>query len=268
MSKAGNCNYVNQPFVLQERIVMNLKVIACKILQREIFSLAWCCKHTLDISTIRQRYHETPVKLHDLLQEEIDRVESGEDSHTNDVEAFDAILLGYGLCSNALVGLHSSKYPLVVPRAHDCITLFMGSKKRYQDCFDTYKGAFFYGPAWTELGLCQDEEYLDRLYRQYMEQYEDEDTVLYLMEMEKEMLRNYKHAVYITSTSRQDEAGREQVKRQALEKQWDYIEMEGSNRLLRKMLDGEWDPEEFLIVPPGFEIAASMDEGILCALKR
>lgn len=247
---------------------LNLKVIACKILQREIASLTWCCKNTLDLTMVRQRYHQTPMKLHDMLQKEIDLVESGEDSHTNDMDSFDAILLGYGLCSNALVGLHSSKYPLVLPRAHDCITLFMGGKEIYQKCFDTYRGAFFYGPVWTELGLTQGEQDLERLYHKYMEQYEDEDTVEYLMEIERDMLKHYKHAVYVTSPSYQDDIGKEEVKREAKEKDWRYIEIEGSNSLLKKMLDGDWSPEEFLIVPPGYEVAASVDDKIISAVPR
>lgn len=247
---------------------MNLKVIACKILQREIASLTWCCKNTLDVTMVRQRYHQLPLKLHDALQEEIDLVESGEDAHTNDVESFDAILLGYGLCSNALVGLHSSKYPLVIPRAHDCITLFMGSKETYQKTFDTYKGAFFYGPTWTELGLTQGEQDLERLYRKYMDEYEDEDTVEYLMEIERDMLKHYKYAIYVNSPIFQDEEGKEGVIKEAKEKDWTYIEMEGSNSLLKKMVDGDWNPDEFLVVPPGYEVAASVDDGILKAIKR
>lgn len=244
---------------------MNLKIIACKIIQRELASLAWCCPNTLDITMIRQSYHCTPLLLHDLLQEEIDRVESDHDPHTNDLETFDAILLGYGLCSNALMGLHSSRYPLVIPRAHDCSTLFMGSRELYQKYFNTYKGAYFYNQSWMELGKGMDDQYMTRKYNEYMEKFEDEDTVEYLMQMERDMLANYRYAAYITWPDFSDDDCRKQVKELADEKSWEYVEICGSNRLLKKMLDGQWDSEDFLIVPPGWKTAADNDN-IICAI--
>ena len=47
-----------------------------------------------------------------------------------DESKYEAILLGYGLCSNGLVGLTARSIPLVIP-VHDCITLFLGSKEQY-----------------------------------------------------------------------------------------------------------------------------------------
>ena len=70
--------------------------------------------------------HKNPqAELRPALQRVIDEVEAGE-------ETYDAILLGFGLCSMGIVGLHSSKMPLVVPRAHDCITMLLGSRETYQ----------------------------------------------------------------------------------------------------------------------------------------
>ena len=71
-----------------------------------------------------------PKGLHDLgctgmvqrLQEALERV---------DETRYDAMLLGYALCNNGLVGLRARTKPLIIPRAHDCITLFLGSAARY-----------------------------------------------------------------------------------------------------------------------------------------
>ena len=249
---------------------MNLKIIACKILQREISSLAWNCPNMLDVTMLRQRYHSVPVRLHTLLQEEIDRIEGEEDPYTNGEITFDAILLGYGLCSNALIGLHSSKYPLVIPRAHDCTTLFIGSKEAYQEYFDTCKGTYFYNRDWMELGQGMDEQYMARKYNEYLEKFEDEDTVEYLMQMEREMIANYKCAAYISWPEfvDYDKDCREAVRELAAQKSWEYMEISGSNSLLKKMLDGEWNPEDFLIVEPGWEVAADSGTQIIKAVKR
>ena len=62
-------------------------------------------KNSFDLTTLRQNYHSVPLHLHDYLQAEIERIERKDDPYTNNLEEFDAIVLGYGLCSNALIGL-------------------------------------------------------------------------------------------------------------------------------------------------------------------
>ena len=36
--------------------------------------------------------------------------------------------------------------------------------------------------------------------------------------------------------------------------------------LLESLVNGQWDPERFLLVPPGHRVAASFDEGIIKAV--
>lgn len=245
---------------------LRLKVLACKVMARELSMVAWNCPNSLDITTIRQSYHNTPVHLRTLLQEEIDRIESGEDRYTNENIPFDAIVLGYGLCSNAIVGLSSKKYPLVIPRAHDCTTLFLGSKERYMEVFQQYKGTFFYNESWAEVMPDQGNAMLERKYQEYMEAYgDDEETVEYLMDMERMMLANYHGYVFIHNPDIDDSYGRMALKDMAVERNWDYYEIDGSMDLFRRLVDGDWNSEDFLIVPPGKTVAASGDEGILIA---
>ena len=62
---------------------------------------------------LRQGLHDTPALLTAAVQKEIDLIDSGDDLHTYKNEyskrEFDAILLGYGLCSNGTMGLSSGK---------------------------------------------------------------------------------------------------------------------------------------------------------------
>ena len=44
---------------------------------------------------------------------------------------------------------------------------------------------------------------------------------------------------------------------------WDYTLMEGDMSLLEKFIAGDWDPKDFLIVPPGCRVIASYDENII-----
>lgn len=243
---------------------LKLKVLACKVMARELSMVAWDCPNSLDITTIRQSYHNTPVNLRTILQEEIDRIESGEDRYTNSDLEFDAIVLGYGLCSNAVTGLTSKKYPLIVPKAHDCTTMFLGSKERYMELFQEYKGTFFYNQSWAEVMPDQGAALLERKRQEYMEQYEDdEDTVEYLMDIERMMLANYHGYTFIHNPELDDSRARAILQGKAKDENWDYYEVDGSMRLFRELVAGNWNEEDFLIVPPGKTIVATGDDRIL-----
>jgi hypothetical protein len=57
-------------------------------------------------------------------------------------EKYDAIALGYGLCGDGLAGVRAQSVPLALPRAHDGITLLMGSRTRFESDFRHHSGVF------------------------------------------------------------------------------------------------------------------------------
>lgn len=241
------------------------KVIACKIMQRELAHVLAACPNALDITFLKQDLHDTPKLLTKALQEEIDRVESGCCPYTNKEHMFefDAILLGYGLCSNALVGLKSRRLPLVIPRAHDCTTLFMGSKEKYQTYFHEVKGTYFYTLGWLELGAAPEEASLERKRIEYMDKFQDEDTVDYLMEMEEEMLKHYNSITYITWPGIESGLGLEQARRITVQKKWNLHQYDGDDSLLSNFVNGHWPEEDFLILNPGEELMPSYEDSVI-----
>ena len=71
-------------------------------------------RNIIDLKLVQQGLHDVgEPKMSASLQEELDAVDQAQ---------YDAILLGYGLCNNGIRNLRAS-IPIVVPRAHDCITL-------------------------------------------------------------------------------------------------------------------------------------------------
>ena len=109
----------------------------------------------------------------------------------------DAIVLLYGLCNNGVRGLHAP-VPIVIPRAHDCITLLLGSRTRYDQHFQANPGTFYRSPGWIErdsdpdanpasvtsrLGITHD-------YAKLVEKY-GEDNARYLMETMGDWLKHY-----------------------------------------------------------------------------
>ena len=123
---------------------MRLRLISCEIFFREMCHVVAHSPHTIDLEFLPKGLHDVgTAEMHARLQAAIDRIDN---------TPYDAILLGYGLCNNGIVGLTSRDRRLVVPRAHDCITLFMGSASRYMDYFRNHPGVYFTTTGWIERG--------------------------------------------------------------------------------------------------------------------
>lgn len=254
---------------------MRLKLIACKSMFRELSYLAALSENSIDATFMRQGFHESPELLNKKLQAEIDAVEDGTDSHTNrfsseaasaspqKLEDIDAILLGYGLCSNGIVGLHSRSHRLVVPRGHDCITMLLGSKERYMDCFNKYPGCFWYSGSWIENSAMPCEEYQQRQCAYLRQKDYDEDTLEYCLEEMTGWTKNYHYAAYIKMPFYDKKDWQDFTKSAADFYGWDYKLLDGSTGLLERFISGDWNEEDFLVVPPGQEIYATNDSRII-----
>jgi len=103
---------------------MFIKIIACEIAHREICYVSARSPNLADLEFLTQGYHDNTDIGRSRIQERIDAVPEGK---------FDAILVGYGLCNMMLEGLTTHHTPLVIPRVHDCITFFLGSKEHYKE---------------------------------------------------------------------------------------------------------------------------------------
>ena len=245
---------------------MHYKLIGCKIFEREIASVVYDCKNTIDVTLLRQRLHDTPEKLKEALREELALIEENKHLHSNDTSAhdYDAILIGYGLCANAIVGLSSKRYPLIIPRAHDCVTLIMGDKGLYESYHRKNPGSFFYWPGNMRFeGVGKAESY-ERKYLMYLDRYDgDEERARTIMEIEAMMTVNYDSITYICWENLLFPEYEAEARKTAEEKGWEYRPFAGSNTLLRKLVDGNWSEEDFLIVPPGRSAKPSYDARVI-----
>lgn len=241
------------------------KLIGCKVMTREIGYLTALSNNYIDTTWLRQGYHNEPDKLREIIQKSIDDIENGDDPFTCNTEAgeFDAILLCYGLCSNGICGIKSSKYPIVIPRGHDCVTLLLGSKERYKELFDsTSGGTYWYSAGWIENNLMPSREREENALKIYTEIY-GEDNAEYLLEMENGWLTEYKAAAFIEHEGINSERFKSLTKDSADYYNWEYNEHKGSLDLLKDFIDGNWDNERFLVVPPNCTIQQSFDNGVI-----
>lgn len=181
--------------------------------------------------------HVTPEKLRTTLQNEIDSVNDN----------IETILLGYGLCSQAVIGVTARKATLVVPRVDDCIAIFLGSRDAYTVQNKKAPGTYYLTKGWIEVGDTPFTEYnlmVERLGKVRA------DRALKLL------LKNYTRLALINTGQYDIERYREYVRRTADRFGLRYEEIEGSNTLVKKMLEGDWD-EEFVVVKPGETICYS-----------
>jgi hypothetical protein len=174
---------------------------------------------------------------------------------TQDIQGrrYDASLLGYGLCSNGVVGL-GAEIPVVIPRGHDCITLLLGSKERYQEYFDSHRGVYWYSPGWIESGKQPGRERYEKLLEEYTVKY-GADNAQYLLEVEQTWMKEYQWATYVDWGLSDSQHYKAFTRECAAFLKWNYDELAGDSGLMQRFLDGVWSDEEFLIVRPGQQIA-------------
>ena len=204
------------------------RVLACATVLEEILPLlpaGMGCRE-LDFGL-----HLRPQNLKRVLQEAIDAASQDADT----------ILLGYGLCSMAVVGLKANNCTLVVPRVDDCIALFLGSGDAYAAQAKKEPGTYYLTKGWIEVSDTLLDEY-EKIAQRLGEA--KAERVMGLM------LKNYTRLVYI-DTGHQDQKKYQDYARAVAEKfHLRYEEIEGSNRLIKKLLLGPWD-HDFVVAAPG-----------------
>jgi hypothetical protein len=245
---------------LESEDKMHLAVIYCEVLFREFATAAIKSPNVIDFYQMEQGLHCEPANLRKELQNKIDEVAS---FTKIDGSKYDAILLGYALCSNGVVGL-SSDIPIIIPKGHDCVTILLGSKEKYQEYFDTHHGIYWYTPGWIERTLQPSEERVQKTREHYIEMY-GEDNADYLIEMEQNWYNEYKWATYIDTGMNTIEADRTYTKNCAKFLNWIYDELKGDMSLVQDFFDGNWDNDRFLTVNPGECIEPSYDNEVLKA---
>ena len=229
---------------------MHLKFIVCKVLQREAYYCAARSENVIDIVLMEQGLHNEPDRLRSEVQKEL--------MGTKDIQGrvYDAVLLGYGLCSNGILSL-CSEIPIIVPRGHDCITLLLGAKETYQEYFDAHRGVYWYSPGWIENGDQPSKERYEKVLKEYQEKY-GQDNAEYLMEVEQKWMSEYSWATYVDWGLVASEHYKGFTKECADYLGWGYDELKGDSGLMQRLVDGQWDVEDFLRVEPGQKIAEDL----------
>lgn len=242
---------------------MKLKLVSCEIFFREVCAVAARSPHRIDVSFL-------PKGLHDLgAAPMLERVQAAVDACGG--ESYDALLLGYGLCNNGLAGLTARAAPLIVPRAHDCLALFFGSRQRYQEYFEQHPGTYFFTTGWIERGEASGDLKqisighqmgMDKTMEQLIAEY-GEDNAQFLHETLCAPPQNYSQCTFIEMGVEPDGSFEQTARDRAAEHGWKFDKVRGDMQLIERLLNGPWDDADFLTVPPRHRVVARYDTNIL-----
>ncbi|HEU5156592.1 MAG TPA: DUF1638 domain-containing protein [Streptosporangiaceae bacterium] len=206
------------------------KIIACQVFVEELRSLL---PGGVAMDTLEMSLHERPRSLRRLLQERID-ASSG----------YDTIVLGYGMCGQATVGLRATHSRLVLPRVDDCIGMFLGSRAAYKAQREREPGTYFLTKGWVGSGVTTPFSAYDAVRARW-----GRDRADRLMDT---MLKHYKRLAFVRTGPDDDELARARALARATARRFGlaYEEIEGDRGLVHGLLYGPWD-ERYIVVPAG-----------------
>ncbi len=245
------------------------KFIGCEIVYREACYLAAVGPHHVDVEFLRKGLHD--LETADMVA----KVQATIDAVDRDA-GYEAILLGYGRCNDGLAGVQARDIRLVLPRAHDCITFFFGSRAAYSEYFNEHPGTYYMTTGWSERNDFEEGGYAQPAYGRtgvmgklgLADSYETlvakhgKENADYIMATLGDGLKNYSNMLYLKMGVCDETPFIDEARKFAAEKGWSFSLRDGNMLLLRKLFTGEWD-DDFLIVPPGGKIVARNDERIV-----
>ena len=114
-----------------------LTFIACPAVLGE---LADGATDGVDCRELEAQLHVSPERLKEALRAAVAEA---------DVPGA-TIVLGYGLCSNSVLGLKTEHATLVVPRVDDCIAMLLGSNEAFSAESEKERGSYYVAKAYLE----------------------------------------------------------------------------------------------------------------------
>jgi hypothetical protein len=231
-----------------------IALLACAVFEREIALFAQGGPQIVEQRWFEMGWHDRPAELRTLLQTHLDAVDARDD--------IDAVVLAYGLCGLGTAGLRPRRHRLVIPRAHDCITVFLGSKEAYAEHQRRCPSCYYYTPGWNRGLRVPGPDQLASLRAEYAAKFESDDVEFLLQNM-RDQWAQHDTAAYVDLGTEDAAAAAAYARQCASWLGWKFEPLRGDPGLLRDLLNGRWDADRFQIIEPGGQLAHAPDEYIL-----
>jgi hypothetical protein len=205
-------------------------ILACEMMRDELEHAIQKAGGDYRIYWVDSELHNTPHLQRDHLQEILDSME----------EDTDMVLMAFGKCGDAVVGLRTGAYQVALPRTDDCISILLGSTKLRSEISEGNR-MYFLTRGWLRGSRNIWAEY------QYA-------VKKYGLKMAKEimsiMFNNYKYMAVLDSKSYDVESILPQTEAMADTFSLQHRIISGSVDYLRDLLTGPWDTDRFVLFPP------------------
>jgi hypothetical protein len=221
-------------------------ILACDVFRDEVKALMGLSPTWHSIRWLAMGLHDHPANLRREVQNQITEIESD--------PKVARIVLIYGMCGGGLVGVAAQRCELILPQAHDCISLLLGSATKHQQVLTENPATYFYSPGWIRgkrVPGPDREAYLRELYGPRYP--DDPDIVEDLIEADQETFAHHNTAAYVDLTGNAE--ARSYCEGCALHQGWDFNELATDDAWLRSLLNGPWNAPHFLTVAPGQKIS-------------
>jgi hypothetical protein len=210
----------------------NSCILACETLKPELELVMRTLESDLPTYWVKSGQHVHPDQLRQSIQSELDAIPAD----------YDTVLLLFGFCGNALVGIATGKRRIVLPKVADCIPIFLGSRET-RNTYGTRRYFFTEGYLNAEFNPGSD---YDRL----VERYGEENAAM----ITREMLKHYENLSVIDTGAFDPGDVRAAITGLSEITGVPVDILPGDLRLIRMLIDGDWPEDEFFIKEPGGEI--------------
>jgi hypothetical protein len=149
--------------------------------------------------------------------------------------------------------------------------MFLGSGEKYLNFFEKYPGTYFKTTGWIERSENPEElsqlsisrqSGMESTYDELVEKY-GEDNAKFLYETLVQNTHHYSKLAFISMGVEPDDRFEKIVREDAVGRKWKFEKITGDMRLIQHLMDGEWNEDEFLVVPEGRSIVATHDDSIV-----
>ena len=246
---------------------MRLKLISCEAFAREMIVAIRRSVNRVDARFLPNSLHPFACSLmRQRIQDLIDSLEGG---------VYQAVLLANGLCKYGVVGLRARTVPLVIPYGSACSKFWQSNQSAYaHHCrrreVSESSGAIVVRrinvfhpskPGTASQARTTGRGRLDCLTQP--EQHRP-DAPRRLPGGEPDARGPFAHSGAAFEAA-------ERLERQAQEEAewfgWDFERARSELALVQRLLDGYWSHHEFLVVSPGWRVAAKSPGGIITAVS-
>lgn len=229
-------------------------IIACSVFKKELNEAILTLKHKpLTCDFFEMGLHMKPNELRIKLQDMINSCAKKNKP--------DYILLFCGLCGNATLGLKSDDCQLVIPRIHDCISMFLGSSQKYFDLKKKYPRAYFASSGWIDSDLLPSQKLVETNRKRFEEKYpDDKEMVEELMDAFFEQFKEYN--TYFYTEFSECKNCQTECKKYADFMKWNFLKIDSDSKFFEDAINMNWD-DRFLIVPKSCPIKSSIGNKIL-----